>query len=302
MTGFPDPTYAALAARFERFLPATLERIPPGLLREAVAHVLLGGGKRFRPVLCLAAAGIDPGAPPEDDGREPALFAAAALEWMHTYSLVHDDLPALDDDDWRRGRPTLHKKYGEATAILAGDALHAGALVLAAGAPCGSEQRAGLCALLAGASLAMVQGQMLDTIPLAMKGGTAGDAGPSVEGILEMIDGKTGAMIATSLRMGAVLAGTGNHPGWPAFGRLLGRCFQLRDDLLDVTGSLPELGKTPGKDARQDKSNLVSLTGVGDATAMLDQLRSQAYLVTDTLPGDRAFFRALVAYVVDRTA
>ncbi|PKN47967.1 MAG: hypothetical protein CVU59_00760, partial [Deltaproteobacteria bacterium HGW-Deltaproteobacteria-17] len=189
MTAFPDPTYAALAARFERFLPATLDRIPPGLLREALAHVLLGGGKRFRPVLCLAAAGADPGAPPEEDGRDPALFAAAALEWMHTYSLVHDDLPALDDDDWRRGRPTLHRKYDEATAILAGDALHAGALVLAAGAPCGSEPRAALCRLLAGASLAMVHGQVLDTIPHAMTGG-ASPSGPTVEGILEMIDGK----------------------------------------------------------------------------------------------------------------
>ncbi len=294
MTGGFRETYAGLAARFERHLPGTLERIPAGLPREAVAHVLLGGGKRFRPVLCLAAAGVDPGDGGRDDG--PEWSAAAALEWMHTYSLVHDDLPALDDDDWRRGRPTLHKKFDEATAILAGDVLHAGALALAADAPCDPLRRASLCSLLASASCAMVQGQMLDTVP------AAAPAKPSVEDILAMIDGKTGAMIAVSLRMGAVLAGTGDDPGWRDFGLALGRCFQIRDDLLDVSGSLPELGKTPGKDAAQHKRNLVTLLGVPGAQELLDRQRGEALRILDGLPAERGFFRELVVFVAERSA
>jgi len=287
-------TYAGLAAHFERFLPGTLDRLPDGWLREAVAHVLLGGGKRFRPVLCLAAAGFNAGRGPEPD--DPVLWAAAALEWMHTYSLVHDDLPALDDDDWRRGRPTLHKKYDEATAILAGDVLHAGALSLAADAPCEAPKRAALCSLLASASCAMVQGQMLDTVPAAAPGE------PSVDDILAMIDGKTGAMIVASLRMGAVLAGHDASFDWSRFGRALGRCFQIRDDLLDVTGSLPELGKTPGKDARQNKCNLVTLLGVDGAQALLSRHCGEALDLLDSLPADRDFFRELISFVARRNA
>lgn len=293
-------TYAALAARFEGHLPSTLELLPEGLLREAVSHVLLGGGKRLRPVLCLAAAGIDPFDPGTAPHESAALAAAAALEWMHTYSLVHDDLPALDDDDWRRGRPTLHRKYDEATAILAGDALHAGAFALAAGAPCDDARRSALCGILGRASVAMVQGQALDTLPASTQGE------PTVEAILETIDGKTGAMIAAALAMGAVTAGTAS-PEWTAFGRLLGRMFQVRDDLLDVTGSLSELGKTPGKDAAQRKVNLVSLLGPERAHDFLEAGRTEALALVGRLstvgqlPVDGDLLIAVTNFVADRT-
>jgi len=288
---FPE-SYAALVQRFERHLPSTLAILPDGLLRDAVAHVLLGGGKRFRPVLCLVAAGVDPFATPP--AHEPAaLHAAAALEWMHTYSLVHDDLPALDDDDWRRGRATLHRKYDEATAILAGDVLHAGALALATGAPCGDGQRADLCAILAGASVAMVQGQVLDTLPAA-----APDT-PGLGFVLATIDGKTGAMIQAALEMGACVAGT-RAANWAAFGRVLGRLFQVSDDLLDVTGTLAVLGKTPGKDAASRKVNLVALLGVDGARDFLEACRDEARALSNDLPADPDLLRALADFVADR--
>ena len=293
---FPE-TYAALAARVERHLPSTLALVPDGLLREAVAHVLLAGGKRFRPVLCLVAAGVDPFADPVDTEaaaiQAAALHAAAALEWMHTYSLVHDDLPALDDDDWRRGRATLHRKYDEATAILAGDVLHAGALALAAGAPCGDGQRADLCAILAGASVAMVQGQVLDTLPAA-----APDT-PGLGFVLATIDGKTGAMIRAALEMGACVAGT-RAANWAAFGRVLGRLFQVSDDLLDVTGTLAGLGKTPGKDAASRKVNLVTLLGTEGARDFLEACRDEARALAASLPADPDLLRALADFVADR--
>lgn len=290
---FPE-TYAALAARFEEHLPSTLGLLPDGLLREAVTHVLLGGGKRLRPVLCLVAAGIDPFAPVPAPHEPAALAAAAALEWMHTYSLVHDDLPALDDDDWRRGRPTLHRKYDEATAILAGDALHAGAFALAAGAPGDSAMKAALCSLLGLASVAMVQGQALDTLP------AAGPGEPSVESILVTIDGKTGAMIAAALSMGAVTARSATAD-WETFGRLLGRMFQVKDDLLDRTGSLAALGKTPGKDDAQRKVNLVTLRGPEGAEDFLEARRREAAELAGRLPADGGLLVALVDFVAERT-
>ncbi len=287
-------TYAALAERFERHLPSTLALLPDGLLREAVSHVLLGGGKRFRPVLCLAAAGVDPFCAPPP--HEPAaLHAAAALEWLHTYSLVHDDLPALDDDDWRRGRATLHRKYDEATAILAGDVLHAGAIALATAAPCGDAQRAQLCEILADASVAMVQGQVLDTLP------AVAPETPDPGFVLATIDGKTGALIGAALEMGACVAGV-RDAGWAPFGRTLGRLFQLSDDLLDVTGTLADLGKTPGKDAAARKVNLVTLLGVEGARGFLEACRTEARALADGLPADNDLLRALVDFVADRTS
>lgn len=293
-------TYASLAARFEDHLPSTLGLLPDGRLREAVSHVLLGGGKRLRPVLCLVAAGIDPFDHPPAPHEPAALAAAAAIEWMHTYSLVHDDLPSLDDDDWRRGRPTLHRMYDEATAILAGDALHAGAFALAAAVPGDAAMRAALCGILGRASVAMVVGQMRDTLPSTSPGE------PSVESILDTIDGKTGALIAAALSMGAVTAGTANSD-WDAFGRLLGRMFQVKDDLLDRTGSLADLGKTPGKDDAQRKINLVSLLGPEGAGDLLEAWRREAVVLAGRMSADGRMFAdeelliALAGFIAERT-
>jgi geranylgeranyl diphosphate synthase type II len=275
---------------FEEFLPSTLEILPQSRLQDAVSHVLLGGGKRLRPVLCLAAARVSPRASMR---RTAALHAAAALEWMHTYSLVHDDLPALDNDDWRRGRPTLHKLYDEATAILAGDALHAGAFVLAGRAHLPGQRR-GVAAVACTGVFGMVQGQAVDTLPAAR---------PEImtsETLFSMIDGKTGAMMAVCMEMGAIAGGVTDTTFWRRYGLLLGRCFQIRDDQLDVSGTLQELGKTPGKDAAQKKSSAVAVLGpaVGE---ILRSLYEETCRAADALPWESEFFRHVAALAVQRT-
>ncbi len=285
--------FEELRSIFEDFLPATLDLLPPGRMRDAAAHVLLGGGKRLRPVLCLAAARIFPRTD-ASSRRHAALHAAAALEWMHTYSLVHDDLPALDDDDWRRGRPTLHKLYDEATAILAADALHAGAFELASRANLPPGRRLMLLRSLSRASLDMVQGQAVDTLPAAR---------PDImdeAALFSMIDGKTGAMMAASLEMGAVAGGASNLLPWRRFGLLLGRCFQIRDDQLDVSGTLEELGKTPGKDARQDKRSAPAVLGerLGETLRLLHE---QALQAAGGLPWAADFFRHAATMAIQRT-
>ena len=284
--------YRRLAAMVDRELPDTLRILPPGFLHKAVGHVLLGGGKRFRAVLCLATAH-----PKATSGDETIPFqhvqVACALEWLHAYSLVHDDLPALDNDDWRRGKPTLHRQYDEATAILAGDALHAGAFVLPGTLGLMPDNAFGILNALAQASLDMACGQVEDTLEAA--GGLTGH-----KEVLEMIDGKTGALLRASLVIGAVLAGTQNAGDWETFARLLGRCFQIRDDLLDVSGTFEQLGKTPGKDARQHKGRLLEFLGEEKTRRLLADFREQALAMVPALPVDPDFFRDLVNFVADR--
>lgn len=285
--------FAKLKQIFEDFLPHTLDILPPGRLRDAVAYALFGGGKRLRPVLCLAASRILSHEPVQVQ-HNAALYAASALEWMHTYSLVHDDLPALDNDDWRRGRATLHKLYDEATAILVGDALHAGAFVLASQARLSLQQLTTLTKILSQASLNMVQGQVVDTLPAARP------AIMTPEALFAMIDGKTGAMMATSVEMGAVIGGATNTEVWRRYGLLLGRCFQMRDDQLDVSGTLQELGKTPGKDAAQSKCSAVAVFGI-ETEETLRQLHAETCQVANDLPWESDFFRHVVSLAVHRT-
>lgn len=288
-----ESRFGELKRLFEDFLPSTLAIVPPGRLREAMEHVLLGGGKRLRAVLCLAAARVIPGrcAP----GRlDAALHAAAALEWMHAYSLVHDDLPALDDDDWRRGRPTLHRLYDEATAILAGDALHAGAFVLAGRVGLPSARSLAIGQALARASLDMVQGQVIDTLP------SARPAAVTSQELFAMIDGKTGALMAAALEMGAIAGKAADTGPWRRYGLLLGRCFQIRDDQLDVSGTLQELGKTPGKDAAQSKCSAVSVLGAGTGET-LRQLHEETCRAAGELPWAADFFRHAADLAVRRT-
>ncbi len=276
--------YAGLAATVEAFLPQTLEWISSGPVKGAIRHVLCAGGKRLRPVICLAVAGRQT---PE------VLHAAAALEWLHTYSLVHDDLPALDNDDWRRGQPTLHTLHGEAAAILMGDALHAGAFALIGRSGADPAVQAALSAILAEVSLAMVEGQVTDTCP--------GFGIPqNLEEVLAMTDQKTGALLTASFLFGACLAGTSEDGDWRGLGRAFGRCFQLVDDLLDRTGSLAALGKTPGKDDAQHKVNLLSFLGEKDARLLLRDTCEEALAHLRRLPLDPSFFEALLAFVVER--
>ena len=259
---------AALRPSAEAALERALERAgqaPPSLL-EALRYPVQAGGKRLRPCLVSLTCSGCGGAP------EQAWAAMAAVELIHTYSLVHDDLPCMDDDDLRRGRPTTHRVYGEATAVLVGDALQALAFeVLAAE---GGPQAASMVAVLARASgpVGMVGGQALD---LAAEGSDAGEAE-----VFAIHRAKTAALIAASVELGALAAGV-REPrlgALRAFGWELGLLFQVVDDLLDVTASEEALGKTPGKDAEAGKRTVVAVLG-------LEGARARACAMEDSLAG-----------------
>lgn len=234
---------------------------------ETLRYALLGGGKRLRPCLVRLACS-------ELGGDDAAAAApAVALEYIHTYSLVHDDLPSMDDDDLRRGRPATHKVYGEAAAVLAGDALQAMAFEMLgrSGAPRASEM---VVALAVGAGPAgMVGGQFLDLLA------TGEGAGPlSAEAVREIHRRKTGALIAAATELGALAAQADEAEvrAMSRYGAVLGALFQARDDVLDVTGDAAQLGKTPGKDAAANKATLVAALGLDGARAECAALVEQA--------------------------
>jgi geranylgeranyl pyrophosphate synthase len=241
-------------------------RAGPPRLRQAMAHSLFGGGKRLRPVLALwtwealgGRRGVD---------RPTVLRAAAALEMIHTYSLIHDDLPAMDDDVLRRGRPTCHVAFDEGTAVLAGDGLQA--LAFGTLARCGprAAELVGLAADAAGPA-GMVGGQQLD---LDAEGHEV-----TVAEVRRIHDGKTAAMIALALAVGGVCRGADDATidGLLAAGRALGLAFQGADDLLDVTASRADLGKTPGKDAASGKATWVRIEGIERARQRTRRLGRQ---------------------------
>jgi geranylgeranyl diphosphate synthase type II len=255
----------------------------PPQLAEAIGYALLGPGKRLRPQLVLMAAAACGGSP------EEALPAAAAVEMIHAYSLVHDDLPAMDDDDLRRGRPTCHKVYGEALAILVGDALQARAFEILASEIKPPARAARCCAVLgaaAGAS-ALVGGQADDLCHFGFQVADCGleranhdsDTSLSAPGsLLESIHRrKTGALFVASLELGGTVAGASDEQlaALSEFGRKLGLAFQITDDLLDVTSSEATIGKRVDKDAGRGKLTFPMLLGVAEsrrrATALVDE-------------------------------
>lgn len=258
-------------------------------LHDAVIYSLLQGGKRFRPMLTFAGAYL--GRNPED----PLVDAAAcAVECIHAYSLVHDDLPAMDDDALRRGEPTCHIAYGEATAILAGDALQAAAFafVLNTTAPC-AAQVAVLRELSRGA-YAMVAGQAVD---LSLAGQQ-----PNLAQLSHMHMHKTGALIESALLMGA-LAGGVDQPTLPAlraYAHALGLAFQVHDDVLDVEGDTAVTGKVQGADAARSKPTFVSLLGLGDAKLKAEELRDEALAALASLSTAADPLRDLACYAVSR--
>jgi geranylgeranyl diphosphate synthase type II len=255
--------------------------LPPSLL-EAMRYSLLAPGKRLRPLLVLLAAEAcaPPGAPARGADPWPA---ACAVEMVHVYSLIHDDLPAMDDDDLRRGQPTCHKKYGEALAILAGDALLTLAFqTLAVGYP--NSTGAACCAELARAAGAagMVGGQADD---LAWERADPSSAGErALEGLEDLHRRKTGALIRVCLRLGALAAHAGQPEGAPAavlesldgYGRCLGLAFQITDDLLDVEGHADQAGKRVQKDAARGKLTYPSLLGVAESRRRAQALGAEA--------------------------
>ena len=287
---FPVEAYlVSAAARVEAPLRGAVERCTrsaPPRLAEAIGYALLGGGKRLRPALVLAAAEALGG-----DVSEASLAVrfAAALEMIHTYSLVHDDLPCMDDDDLRRGRPTVHKAFDEATAVLVGDALQSMAFEHLLERP--DPRSAELARLLARSATLMVGGQVRDLEGEARR--------LSEDEVLALMRSKTGALIAAAVAGGAVAA-TGSDQGLYRAGLALGLAFQIADDLLDLTGSVKDLGKRVRKDATLGKATLPGLVGLPEARRRAESYRDE--VLTALAPhGARAEpLRALVRYVVTR--
>ena len=273
----------AAAARVAQRLETALADLPPSRVREAMAHALVGG-KGLRGFLVLEGCAL------HDVPGAAALNAAAAIESMHAYSLVHDDLPAMDDDDLRRGRPTVHIAFDEATAILAGDALQSLAFDLAA-----QTGHAGLVRALARAAGAegMVLGQALD-----IQAETA--ATPlTLDQIIHLQQGKTGALFQWSCTAGPLLAGADPAP-LAAYAQALGLAFQIADDILDHEGDEATAGKRLNKDAAAGKATFVSLLGLEPARARAAELIGQA---CDALApyGARAdALRAAARFVISR--
>lgn len=266
----------------------------PARLHAAMRHAALLGGKRIRPLL-VYATGTALGAPADalDD-------AATAVELVHAYSLVHDDLPAMDDDALRRGQPTVHVAFDEATAILAGDALQSLAFARLAAAPLPAQARVAMLAELAGAAGAagMCGGQALDI---------DATAGPPVciEGIERLHALKTGALLRCAVRLGAIAAGAA-APARAALDRYadaLGLAFQVRDDLLDVEGDSATLGKTAGKDAAQRKATFPAVIGVDASRARLQALAADMHAALQALSAggtDVAVLAAIGRFAVER--
>jgi geranylgeranyl diphosphate synthase type II len=262
----------------------------PSRLAEAIRYSLLAPGKRFRPALVLWAAE----ACGCTNGR--AMPAACAVEMVHCYSLVHDDLPAMDDDDLRRGRPTLHRAFNEATAILAGDALLALAFEVLASRIAPPEVAAECCATLAAAAG-----------PTGLVGGQADDlaresADDDVQTLQHIHERKTGAMIRAALKLGALTAGaTADQRGaLETYGRKLGIAFQIADDVLDVRGDEAALGKRVGKDCQQGKLTYPALLGVDESLLRARSLIDDACAALVPFDSNAAKLEALARYVLER--
>lgn len=262
-----EAAFARWAQRVEASLDAVLPNpdLAPQRLHAAMRHAALGGGKRMRPLLVYAAGTLT--------GADEAVLdaPATAVELIHAYSLVHDDLPAMDDDALRRGQPTVHVAFDEATAILAGDALQTLAFEVLAASQAGAVLRVAWLQTLARASgvAGMCGGQALDIDATGQR--------QSVEALQQMHARKTGALIRASVRLGALAGGVDEDTlqRLDAFAEALGLAFQVRDDILDVEASSEVLGKTAGKDAAQDKSTYPALLGMDGAKAKLDELAAR---------------------------
>ncbi|MDX1434846.1 MAG: (2E,6E)-farnesyl diphosphate synthase [Gammaproteobacteria bacterium] len=267
---------------------------PPAHLHQAMRYAVLGGGKRVRATL-VYAAGEALGAPDESLDAP-----ASAVELIHAYSLVHDDLPAMDDDDLRRGRPTCHRAFDEATALLAGDALQSLAFEVLAEAPAVSAaRRVAMVRALANASgsSGMAGGQAVDLAAVGRKL-TLGE-------LENMHVLKTGALIRASVRLGALCrpdAGEAVLSKLDEYARCIGLAFQIRDDILDVEGDTQTLGKTSGADAARNKPTYPAIVGIAEAARMSEALHEQAMAQLEELGAGAALLRGVSEYIVKRAS
>ena len=264
-------------------------KVAYGKLYEAMRYAILGGGKRIRPVLTLEFArlgGID---------WHLALPFACALELVHNYSLIHDDLPCMDDDDLRRGKPTCHKAYGETLAVLAGDALQPEAFRLILEAPmlpADTKLEALRVLVKACGADGMVGGQVLDTVYNV----------DTVEGLTQLNRLKTGVMISGAAELGCVAAkmNQGMRSQALAYADGIGKAFQIRDDILDVTSTEEELGKPIHSDEKNQKQTYVTLRGLEGAAEDVERISEEALELLDTFPQKNEFLRELIGYLVNR--
>ena len=280
----------AADAALERLLPAATEY--PVSIHQAMRHSVFAGGKRLRPVLCMEAGRMIAGSLPsgiEDVG--------AALEMLHTYSLIHDDLPALDNDDLRRGRPTCHKAFGEAIAILAGDGLQTYAYEVLAKLQCPAEARVAIIAEIAhatGTIDGMIGGQVMDL--------EAEHRHADAETLECIHRSKTGALLTASVVTGGMYAGgdASQIQSLRDFGMNVGLAFQIVDDVLDVTQTSEQLGKTAGKDNATEKSTYPSLFGIEASIEKADELVNQANAALDRFGENANDLREIAAFLVER--
>jgi Geranylgeranyl pyrophosphate synthase len=276
-------------AALDRFLPKA--SVKPATIHRAMRYSLFAGGKRLRPILCLAAAEACGGS------GDRALPAACAVECIHTYSLIHDDLPCMDDDDFRRGRPTSHKVFGEGIAVLAGDALLTQAFEILGAAP--ETARYKIRDLLrelsfAAGSRKLIAGQVADL---------EGEGKKSTRAELRFIhECKTAAMIVVSLRLGAMSANAtpARLGALTAFGRNLGLAFQVIDDILDITQTSEKLGKSAGKDIAAQKTTYPALIGLEAARKEARRLTKAAHKALHPLGSKAARLHEIADYLLDR--
>lgn len=282
-------------AALDRLIP--LETEHPESIHKAMRHSVFAGGKRLRPVLCIEAGRMIVASTPM--GSLPAGIEelGAALEMLHTYSLIHDDLPALDNDDLRRGRPTCHKVFGEALAILAGDALQTQAYEVLAQLKCPAEARVKIIEAIArgtGTVDGMIGGQVVDL--------EAEHTKPTPEMLEYIHRSKTAALITASLVSGGLYAGAKDSQvaKLRAFGRGIGLAFQIVDDVLDVTQTSEQLGKTAGKDTASEKATYPVLFGIEGSIKKADALVNEALAELDSF-GERAeTLKELARFLVER--
>lgn len=264
---------------------------PPQVLHQAMRHSALAPGKRLRPLLCLASCEAAGGNPSE------ALDAACSLEFVHCFSLIHDDLPAIDNDDLRRGLPTCHKAFGEAVAILAGDALFALAFTALSHSGAADKAVAQGTRLLAASSgtPGLVAGEVLDIL-------SEGQA-PSLELVQLIHDWKTGSLISASCAMGGVFAGADEKhiDALAKFGDCVGRAFQIQDDILNEVSSAEELGKAVGSDRERNKQTYPAVMGLDESRRVAGELIRQAGEALSELPGDMSLLMELGDFSASRS-
>jgi len=277
-------------AALERLLPPAAQF--PSIIHQAMRHSVFAGGKRLRPILAMEGARFIAGALPE--GVEEL---GAALEMLHTYSLIHDDLPALDNDDLRRGQPTCHKAFGEAMAILAGDALQTRAYEVLARLRCAADRRVRIIEEIAratGTIEGMIGGQVMDL--------EAEHTRPDAKTLEYIHRSKTAALITASVVSGGIYAEASEAQAdkLREFGRAVGVAFQIADDVLDVTQSSEQLGKTAGKDVASEKATYPALFGIEESLQKADKLVDTGCAALDSFGARAETLKALARFLVER--